>query len=640
MFYSYSYMTDKPKVKYKCMSIFLDTKYNNVLDNMTTTSKNIYNTCVYHYNIYSLFKKHIYNDFINLLDINLTKIKDKNKYVSENYDTLFFQTYNKYYKLFNDNKIIFSFNNSMIYHIVKYNLSNKILQSNNIVKYEKALYDIVSKFCIFDDNNKWFVLDYNFNKILKSFYNKTYFLTKDQMLNHKPLTFNDPILINDIKNDNYYFKTEKFSKKNIPNKNKIKIKSDQGIFKILILHNYLNDNRKKLPSDVIGSIIDKYYANIKGYQKLIEKKIKANKPFFKKDKFNLIYTYRSFKQCSTNIRLTLGEHIAKNYNNLMKTNHIALNNREYYRKSSIKQHKIGKNSIKIANNKYINKTDIIDGYYMYIPLPKKIRNKNIKQIDIKPIYNGYKMFFSYEEPLDPIPINITNRSLQTNIAKAISIDTGMENLLTIYNPNGSQKIFKGNILESINNFYNKKINKLKSINKKLYDKNTFNRLYSLLEERKNKLYGHINKIINKLVETYKNKDIFIIGYNKKWKNKVNLGRNTNRRFYQIPYAYILEKLRSKLTKQGKHLIINEENYTSKCDALMLEKICKHSKYSGKRIERGLFKSGNGKVINADLNGAINIMRKTLYKLHPEGEECDLKNITGNKLYNPEIVLVN
>jgi putative transposase len=141
-------------------------------------------------------------------------------------------------------------------------------------------------------------------------------------------------------------------------------------------------------------------------------------------------------------------------------------------------------------------------------------------------------------------------------------------------------------------------------------------------------------MIDKLIEIYKNKDIFIIGYNKLWKKNVNLGKETNKNFYQIPYAYIIEKLKSKLGRLEKHLIINEESYTSKCDALKLEKVCEQEKYSGKRIKRGLYKSGNGKVINADLNGAINIMRKTLYKLDPEERKYDFKKVFGYGIYNP------
>ena len=610
-------LMDKPKVKYKCFSIFGNTKYNDVFNDMSITSKNIYNTCVFHYNIYSLFKENIYNDFINTLDQNIKKIKKNmiNKYVKDNYNIIFFQSYDKYYKLYCDNKDISKNNNNIIYNHIKQKLIGVILHSKNIEKYEKNIYNELTKICKYNETNKFFVFNFNFQKILKSFYNKTYFTTKKEMLNHEPLTFNDETLINDIKNDYYYFRTKNFSKKNLTNINKIKIKGDQGIFKSLILSNYLNENRKKLPSDVIGSIIDKFYANIKGYHKLIEKKNKANKPTFKTDYYNIIYTYRSFKQSINNIRLTIGEHIAKNYNNLMKQDLISLNNREYYRKNSIKSYKKDKNHIKVEENKYINKNDIVDGYYLFLEIPKKFRNKNIKQIDIKHINDKFKIFFSYDEPLDPKPV-IIKRSLQANINNAISIDTGITNLLTIYNPNGYQRIFKGNKLKSINHFYNKKIDELKSINKKEHSIDKFKRLYSLLEERKYKLHGEINNIINKLLEIYKFKDIFIIGYNKLWKNKVNLGRDTNRTFYQIPYAYIIEKLRSKLSTLGKHLIVTEESYTSKCDALTLETINKKDKYNGKRIQRGLYLSGNGKVINADLNGAINIMRKALYKLHP------------------------
>jgi hypothetical protein len=82
-----------------------------------------------------------------------------------------------------------------------------------------------------------------------------------------------------------------------------------------------------------------------------------------------------------------------------------------------------------------------------------------------------------------------------------------------------QHIIKGNKLLSINYFYNHKINKLKSLNKKNYNKNTFSRLYSLEQERQNKINVIFNKIVNELIHKYINKEVFIIGYNPNWKNK-------------------------------------------------------------------------------------------------------------------------
>ena len=57
--------------------------------------------------------------------------------------------------------------------------------------------------------------------------------------------------------------------------------------------------------------------------------------------------------------------------------------------------------------------------------------------------------------------------------------------------------------------------------------------------------------------------------------------------------------------------MNEESYTSKCDSLALESIENHEIYLSKRIKRGLFQSSVGKLINADINGALNIMRKVV-----------------------------
>ena len=115
---------------------------------------------------------------------------------------------------------------------------------------------------------------------------------------------------------------------------------------------------------------------------------------------------------------------------------------------------------------------------------------------------------------------------------------------------------------------------------------------------------------------------------------VSMGSENNKKFYQIPYCKLLNKLKEKCYKYGIRVEFNEESYTSKCDALSLEPIHKQEKYLGKRIKRGLFSSKIGKLINADLNGAINIMRKYLDK-----EKHPLKKIEGIDIYNPKIANV-
>jgi putative transposase len=119
-----------------------------------------------------------------------------------------------------------------------------------------------------------------------------------------------------------------------------------------------------------------------------------------------------------------------------------------------------------------------------------------------------------------------------------------------------------------------------------------------------------------------------MGSNKGWKNKVNMGNKNNRKFYSIPFYTLNSQLEYKLKKKGIQFIRQEESYTSKCDSLANEHINRRQyrlqlsltdktkyllvgKYKGKRIKRGLFKSSQGQIINADLNGAINIYRKAL-----------------------------
>ena len=101
----------------------------------------------------------------------------------------------------------------------------------------------------------------------------------------------------------------------------------------------------------------------------------------------------------------------------------------------------------------------------------------------------------------------------------------------------------------------------------------------------------------------------IIGYNKEWKQNINTGRKNNQNFVQIPYGLLIEYLDYKCKEKGIVFTLQEESYTSKCDALSLENVRKHNNYSGCRVKRGLFKSSTGFVINSDVNGSINIMRK-------------------------------
>ena len=202
-----------------------------------------------------------------------------------------------------------------------------------------------------------------------------------------------------------------------------------------------------------------------------------------------------------------------------------------------------------------------------------------------------------------------------------SIDLGLNNLATIGSNVIKPFIINGNPLKSINQYFNKKRSFLQSkLNKGEYTNENLERLYL---KRNNKIKDYLHKasryIINQLVSN--NINTLVIGHNKNWKQEINIGKRNNQNFVNIPFNNLIHMLTYKAQLEGIQVIETEESYTSKCSFLDNEEICKHEEYLGKRIKRGLFKAFNGKLINADLNGALNILRKVVGEFQYPIEVC-------------------
>ena len=116
-------------------------------------------------------------------------------------------------------------------------------------------------------------------------------------------------------------------------------------------------------------------------------------------------------------------------------------------------------------------------------------------------------------------------------------------------------------------------------------------------------------LVNHLVSNNVSK--VVVGHNKEWKQDTNMDKRNNQNFVQIPFNQFIQMLTYKARLKGIKVVTREESYTSKCSFLDNETIEKHDTYMGKRVKRGLFKSNNGRLINADLNGALNILRKEI-----------------------------
>jgi IS605 OrfB family transposase len=101
----------------------------------------------------------------------------------------------------------------------------------------------------------------------------------------------------------------------------------------------------------------------------------------------------------------------------------------------------------------------------------------------------------------------------------------------------------------------------------------------------------------------------VIGKNDGWKQEANRGKKNNQSFIFIPHARFIELLQYKAALVGIQVITIEESHTSKCSFLDLEPIGHQDHYVGKRVKRGLFAAGTGQLINADINGSYNILRR-------------------------------
>jgi putative transposase len=209
-----------------------------------------------------------------------------------------------------------------------------------------------------------------------------------------------------------------------------------------------------------------------------------------------------------------------------------------------------------------------------------------------------------------------------NNDKYCSIDLGVNNLATIGSNTITPFIINGKPLKSINQYYNKKYAYYKSILEKRNNKKTSNYLHKLNLKRKNKIDNYLHKGSKEIVNICKinNINTLVIGKNDGWKQDINIGKQNNQNFVNIPHSRFIDMLNYKCEREGINVILQEESYTSKCSFLDDESIKKHDVYKGSRIKRGLFKSAKGTLINADLNGSYNILKKAIPNAFANGIE--------------------
>jgi IS605 OrfB family transposase len=263
---------------------------------------------------------------------------------------------------------------------------------------------------------------------------------------------------------------------------------------------------------------------------------------------------------------------------------------------------------------------------LILNLPSKLNITKLQQLQIKPAYGGkqYEVLFCYEKE---------NEIKKLNKDNYISLDCGLDNLITSYDVNNRKSfIIDGKPLKSVNHFYNKQKAKLQSAYERnnVKDKNT-KRFIKLSEYRKNYINNYLNQTVNKIIKYCINNDIgtLVMGDFKGIKQEINLGSKNNQNFVSIPFGMLKQKLETKCDYYGINYILQEESYTSKCSSLDLEEVKKHEEYKGRRIKRGLFKTFDGILIHADVNGACNVVRKCKSKSGGDLSPTDVSGVINH-----------
>lgn len=246
-----------------------------------------------------------------------------------------------------------------------------------------------------------------------------------------------------------------------------------------------------------------------------------------------------------------------------------------------------------------------DGYIHFVksiisPIKTNIGGNKLCQVRIIPQATCYVVEVIYEKKEQDLNLDKNN---------VLSIDLGLNNLCTCISNVGIKPfIVNGKIIKSFNQWYNKKKARLMSY---IGDKGTSARLKQLNNRRNFWIDDKIHKVSRFIVNFCIDNNIgnLIVGLNKGWKQNINLGRKMNQGFVEIPFSKLIDKICYKCKMIGIDFQTHEESYTSKVDHLAFEPLKKHDIYLGKRKRRGLFQSSTGKLINADINGAIGIGRK-------------------------------
>lgn len=262
-----------------------------------------------------------------------------------------------------------------------------------------------------------------------------------------------------------------------------------------------------------------------------------------------------------------------------------------------------------------------------IKIPPQIVDKRIRQIHIVPKCKGkfFEVRYIFEED------NVVKDS-SLDFSKILAIDPGVNNFATCATSDFDAFIIDGKYLKSINQWYNKELARLSTI-KDYQDLNKqwTNKQYLITRKRDRRIQDYIycsaKYIITYCIEN--NIGNIVFGYNEDFQEIKQRKKDTQQNFKFLPYGKMKARLKFLCEKHGINFVVQEESYTSKASFFDNDEMPiwnprnpVEGKFSGSRVSRGRYRTSNKTYLNADVNGALNIMRKSkLNDIAPDIKQC-------------------
>lgn len=249
------------------------------------------------------------------------------------------------------------------------------------------------------------------------------------------------------------------------------------------------------------------------------------------------------------------------------------------------------------------------------PVSAKGDKAIVREIRYVPHGSCFWLEIIYDEEKRLNKEEINKRQVKLNPNNAFSIDLGVNNLATLVSNKPAFKpvLFSGKPIKSLNQRFNKRKAELQA-------KCHHQMIAHAAVRRFCQINDYFHKVSHQIIQLCLQQDVghIVIGINKGWKQDINIGKVNNQKFVNIPYANLIHHITYKAERYGIKVTEQEESYSSKADSLALDVLPVFKKenkekhiFSGKRKSRGLYQSSIGKLINADVNGAINILRKVI-----------------------------